>query len=158
MQRRPPPSTARRRLLQAGAAAVAGHVIVRPAAAQDAAAMTAAISQFAGAQPVQKGRVKLEIAKLVDNGNVVPMRVLVDSPMSATDHVTEIAVFNEKNPQRDVARFTLGPRAGKADVSTRVRLATSQKLVALARMNDGSVWSDTVDVIVVLAACIEGES
>ena len=100
---------------------------------------------------------KLEIASLVDNGNVVPMRVRVDSPMNAGDHVTEIAVFNEKNPQRDVLRATLGPRAGKADVSTRIRLATSQKLVALARMNDGSIWSDTVDVIVVLAACIEGD-
>ena len=77
--------------------------------------------------------------------------------MSATDHVSEIAVFNEKNPQRDVARFTLGPRAGKADVATRIRLATSQQLVALARMNDGSVWSDRVDLVVVLAACIEGE-
>jgi sulfur-oxidizing protein SoxY len=157
MQHRPPSSTARRRLLQAGAA-VAAQAIVRPANAQDAAAMTAAITQFAGGQPVRKGRVKLEMAQLVDNGNVVPMRVTVDSPMSAADHVTEIAVFNEKNPQRDVARFTLGLRAGKADVSTRVRLATSQKLIALARMNDGSVWSETVDVVVVLAACIEGES
>lgn len=157
MQRRPLPSLARRRVLLSGAA-VAAQAVVRPAAAQDATAMTAAITQFAGGQPVQKGRVKLDIAKLVDNGNVVPLRVLVESPMTAADHVTEIAVFNEKNPQRDVARFTLGARAGKADVSTRVRLATSQKLVALARMNDGSVWSDTVDVIVVLAACIEGES
>jgi sulfur-oxidizing protein SoxY len=78
--------------------------------------------------------------------------------MSAADHVTEIAVFNEKNPQRDVARYTLGPRNGRADVATRIRLATSQKLVALARMNDGSVWSDSVDVIVVLAACIEPEN
>jgi sulfur-oxidizing protein SoxY len=89
---------------------------------------------------------------------VVPVRVTVDSPMSAADHVSEIAIYNEKNPQKDVGRFTLGPRAGKADVSTRIRLATSQKLTALARMNDGSVWSDTVDVVVVLAACIEGES
>jgi sulfur-oxidizing protein SoxY len=157
MPQRPPPSTARRRLLQAGAA-VAAQVIVRPASAQDAAAMNAAIAQFAGNQQVRTGRVKLDVAKLVDNGNVVPMRVTVDSPMNAGDHVTEIAVFNEKNPQRDVARFTLGPRSGKADVSTRMRLATSQKLVALARMNDGSIWSDSVDVIVVLAACIEGDS
>lgn len=148
---------ARRRVLQAGAA-LAAQVLVRPASAQDAAAMAAAVSQFAAGQPVRRGRVKLEIAPLVDNGNVVPMRVSVESPMSAADHVAEIAVFNEKNPQRDVARFTLGPRAGKADVSTRIRLATSQKIIALARMNDGSIWSDTVDVIVVLAACIEGES
>jgi sulfur-oxidizing protein SoxY len=132
-------------------------VLVRPAGAQDAAAMAAAVAQFAGGQAVRTGRVKLEIAKLVDNGNVVPLRVVVDSPMTAADHVTEIAVYNQKNPQKDVARFTLGPRAGKADVATRVRLATSQNLIALARMNDGSVWSETVNVIVVLAACIEGD-
>ncbi|HVE51769.1 MAG TPA: SoxY-related AACIE arm protein [Ramlibacter sp.] len=155
MMQRPTVSRPRRLLLQAGAAAAA-QAIVRPAAAQDAAAMAAAVAQFAGTQAVRTGRVKLEIATLVDNGNVVPLRVTVDSPMNAGDHVTEIAVFNEKNPQRDVARFTLGPRSGKADVATRIRLATSQKLTALARMNDGSVWADTVDVVVVLAACIEG--
>lgn len=151
------PSPRRRLLLQAGAG-LAAHVLVRPASAQDAAAMAAAVSQFAGGQPVRRGRVTLEIATLVDNGNVVPLRVTVDSPMSAADHVSEIAIYNEKNPQKDVGRFTLGPRAGKAEVSTRIRLATSQKLTALARMNDGSVWSDTVDVVVILAACIEGES
>lgn len=152
----PAPSRARRLVLQAGAATVA-QLLAGESRAQDAAAMAAAIAQFAGGQAVRPGRVKLEIAPLVDNGNVVPLRVTVDSPMSADAHVAEIAVFNEKNPQRDVAKFTLGPRAGKADVATRIRLATSQKLVALARMNDGSVWSDTVDVVVVLAACIEGE-
>ncbi len=149
-----PPSSVRRLVLQAGAAALA-QVIVRPASAQDAAAMAAAVAQFANGQAIRPGRVKLEVASLVDNGNVVPMRVSVDSPMSAADHVTEIAVFNEKNPQKDVARYTLTPRCGKAEVATRIRLATSQKLIALARMNDGSVWSDTVDVIVVLAACVE---
>jgi sulfur-oxidizing protein SoxY len=146
----------RRRVLQAAAGAAAA-VLVRPATAQAEGELAAAVAQFAGAQAVRPGRVKIEIAKLVDNGNVVPLRVTVDSPMTAGDHVTEIAVFNEKNPQREVAQFKLGPRAGKADVSTRIRLATSQKLVALAKMNDGSAWSDTVDVIVVLAACIEGE-
>ena len=152
----PPPSSGRRLLLQAGAAAAA-QLLVHPASAQDAAAMAAAVAQFAGGQAIRPGRVKLDIASLVDNGNVVPIRVTVDSPMSASDRVTEIAVFNEKNPQRDVARFALGPRCGRAEVATRIRLATSQKLVALARMGDGSVWSDTVDVIVVLAACIEGD-
>lgn len=152
-----PHGSTRRLLLQAGAGVVA-QVLVRPAAAQDSAAMAAAVAQFAGGQAVRKGRVKLEIAPLVDNGNVVPVRVTVDSPMSAAEHVTEIAIYNEKNPQKDVARFTLGPRSGRADVATRIRLATSQKLVALARMNDTSVWSDSVDVVVVLAACIEGES
>jgi sulfur-oxidizing protein SoxY len=147
-------SPSRRLLLQAGAAACA-QVLARPASAQDAPALATVVAQFAGPQRVREGRVKLEIAQLVDNGNVVPLRVTVESPMTPADHVTEIAVFNEKNPLRDVARFQLGPRAGKADVATRIRLATSQQLVALARMSDGTVWSDTADVIVVLAACIE---
>jgi sulfur-oxidizing protein SoxY len=77
--------------------------------------------------------------------------------MTTASHVTDIAIFNERNPQRDVARFMLGPRAGKAAVSTRIRLATSQKLVAVAKLNDGTFWSHSVDVVVTLAACIEGE-
>jgi len=147
-------SSRRRLLLQAGAAA-AVQVVVRPARAQEAPALATLVAQFAGPQKVRAGRVKLEIAQMVDNGNVVPMRVTVESPMTSADHVSEIAVFNEKNPQRDVARFQLGPRAGKVDVATRIRLATSQQLVALARMNDGTVWSDSVDVIVITAACLE---
>lgn len=157
MKLRKPPARTRRLLLQAGGAALT-QAIVRPAASQDAAAMALAVSQFAGGKEVRRGRVKIEIAKLVDNGNVVPLRVTVDSAQTAAEHVSEIAVFNEKNPQKDVAVFKLGPRAAKADVSTRIRLATTQKLVALARMNDGSVWSDSADVVVVLAACIEGET
>ena len=120
--------------------------------------MAEAIAEFAKGQRVQTGRVKLEIAELVDNGNVVPVSVSVDSPMSAADHVLQIALFNDRNPQRDVAVFALGPRAGRALVATRMRLSTSQQVSAVARMNDGSVWIATVDVIVALAACIEVES
>ena len=101
------------------------------------------------------GKVTLDIASIVDNGNSVPVTVTVNSPMSATDRVSAIAIFNEKNPQRDVVNFTLGPRAGRAAVSTRIRLATSQKLVAVAMLSDGTCWSHGVDVIVALAACIE---
>lgn len=143
----------RRRLLAAGAAAPLA-LWWRPATA-DAAELEAAIRGFAGAAPVQVGRVTLDIAPLVENGNAVPVSVGVDSPMSAADHVKRIALFNERNPQREVAVFHLGPRAGRASVATRIRLATSQQLVALAEMSDGSVWSRRVDVIVTLAACIE---
>jgi sulfur-oxidizing protein SoxY len=136
----------------------AGTVLVTRSFAQGPSELSAAVSAWTGGAPVRPGRVKLDIAKLVDNGNTVPMAVTVDSPMTAADHVAAIAVFNERNPQRDVARFTLGPRAGKAAVATRIRLATSQKLTAVAKMSDGSFWSETVDVVVVLAACIEGES
>ncbi len=119
--------------------------------------LAAAVAAYAGGAAVTTGKVVFDIAGLVDNGNTVPITVTVDSPMTAASHVTAIAVFNEKNPQRDVARFTLGPRAGRAKVSARIRLATSQKLVAVARMNDGTFWSQSVDVIVTLAACIEGD-
>ena len=142
----------RRKLLVAGiAVVVAGPVLATPAE------MAAAINAFTGGAAPKPGRVKLDVATLVDNGNAVPITVSVDSPMTASDHVTSIAVFNERNPQTDVARFTLGPRAGKAIVSTRIRMATSQKLTAVARMSDGSFWSSSADVIVTLAACVEGE-
>ena len=138
-------------------AGIAVSTLVCPALAQTGD-MAAAVSTYVGGQKVTEGKVKLDIAELVDNGNVVPMTVSVDSPMTAANHVKTIAVFNEKNPQREVVKFTLGPRYGKASVSTRIRLATTQKLVAVAQMSDGTFWSHTVDVIVTLAACIEGEA
>mgnify|MGYP006200646509 CR=1 FL=1 len=90
---------------------------------------------------MQPGRVRFEIPPLVENGNAVGVTITVESPMTEADHVKRIALFNEKNPQADMAVFHLGPRAGRAAVSTRVRLATSQTVVALAEMSDGSVWS-----------------
>ena len=120
--------------------------------------LAAAVLSYAGGALVRAGKVKLDIATLVDNGNVIPLVVTVDSAMTGSDHVVGIAIFNQKNPLRDVAKFTLGPRYGKASVGTRVRLATSQKLVAVAQLSDGSYWSHTVNVIVTLAACIEGEA
>lgn len=145
-----------RRVILGAGAAMASLLVLRPAKAQGGQ-LAAAIAAFAAGQPVQAGRVKLDIARLVDNGNVVPLQVSVESPMTAADHVVAIAVFNDRNPQKDVVHFTLGPQCGKAVVGTRMRLATSQKLAAVARMSDGSMWSDTVDVIVALAACIEGD-
>lgn len=143
--------TRRSTLLASAAAALPG-----PALAQDDE-LAQAIAKWTGGVAPRKGRVALDVAKLVDNGNSVPVTVTVDSPMTPTDHVVSIAILNEKNPQREVAMFQLGPRAGKAQVATRIRLATSQNLAAVARMSDGSFWLQTVDVVVVLAACIEGE-
>ncbi len=151
----PPISNGRRRTLVAGAG-LAVSLIVRPAAAADD--LAAAIAAFTGGAPRRAvGKVKLDVPALVENGNTVPITVSVDSPMTATDRVVAIAIFNEKNPERGVAVFTLGPRAGKPSVSTHIRLAASQKLAAVARMSDGSYWSTTVDVVVTLAACIDGD-
>ncbi|CAN5748835.1 SoxY-related AACIE arm protein [soil metagenome] len=145
--------TTRRHALAIGAG-LGAWVLVRPAeAATDD--LAAAIGAFAGGANVNAGKVRLDVAPLVENGNTVPITVSVESPMTAADHVKAIAIFNERNPQRDVASFALGPRSGHALVSTRIRLATSQKLVAVALMSDGSAWSHTVDVIVTLAACVE---
>ena len=146
-----------RRFVLTTSTGLAASLLIRPALAQSDELM-AAVSAYAGGKKVTEGKVKLDIAELVDNGNVVPITETVDSPMTAASHVKAIAVFNEKNPQREVVKFTLGPRYGKADVSTRIRLATTQKLVAIAQMSDDTFWSHTVEVIVTIAACIEGEA
>ena len=148
--------TQRRQIIAAGLG-LALTAVVRPAAATPEK-MAAAIAAFTGNTLPKTGRIHLDIAKLIDNGNTVPVTITVDSPMTAADHVTDIAIFNEKNPETDVIRCMLGPRSGKAQIATRIRLATSQKLTAVARMSDGSCWQHTVDVIVALAACLEGEA
>ena len=150
-----PPDPDRRRLLHA-AGALFACIAVRPAAAQ-APDLTAAIAAYTGGREVRAGRVSLDIARLIDNGNAVPMTVTVDSPMTPDNFVRSIAVFNQRNPERDVVRFELSAQSGRAVVSTRIRLATSQQIVAIATMNDGSMWSGAIDVVVTLAACIEGE-
>jgi sulfur-oxidizing protein SoxY len=150
-------STRRRFLGLAGSTAVIGAlpiVSVRPVEATPEM-MAAAIRTVVGGAVVQTGKVKLDIPPLVENGNSVPMTVSVASPMTANDFVKSIHVFNEKNPQPNLGNFYLGPRAGRAQVSTRVRLADSQKITAIAHLSDGSFWSVTADVVVTLAACTE---
>jgi sulfur-oxidizing protein SoxY len=95
------------------------------------------------------------VPPLVENGNTVPLTVSVANPMTSSDYVKSIHIFNEKNPQPNVGNFYLGPRAGRAQVSTRIRLADSQKIIAIARLSDDSFWSVTADVVVTLAACTE---
>ena len=150
-------STRRQFLGLAGGAAVLGTVPIvtlRPAEATPAT-LTAAIRAVAGEAAVRTGKVKLDVPPLVENGNTVPMTVSVSSPMTADDHVKSIHVFNEKNPQPNVGNFHLGPHAGRAQISTRIRLADSQRIVAIARLSDDLFWSATVDVVVTLAACTE---
>jgi sulfur-oxidizing protein SoxY len=130
-------------------------IMPRTAAAEAREPLHAVMRSFAGGAPIQTGRVRLEVPPLVENGNAVGVTVRVESPMSAADHVRRIALFNDKNPQPEVAVFHLGPRAGRAQVSTRIRLATSQPIAAVAELSDGSFWSDEANVIVTLAACIE---
>ncbi|MGA7995147.1 MAG: SoxY-related AACIE arm protein [Bradyrhizobium sp.] len=150
-------STRRRFLGLAGSAAVLGAVPIVPVRPAEAtpAMLAAAIRNVVGEAVVRTGKIKLDIPPLVENGNTVPMTVSVVSPMTPDDFVRSIHVFNEKNPQPNIGNYYLGPRAGRAQISTRIRLADSQKVVAIARLSDGSFWSATADVVVTLAACTD---
>jgi sulfur-oxidizing protein SoxY len=150
-------STRRQFLGLAGGAAVLGTIPIvtaRPAEATPAM-LASAIRNVTGGAAVKTGKVKLDVPPLVENGNTVPMTISVASPMAPEDFVKSIHVFNEKNPQPNIGNFYLGPRAGRAQVSARIRLADSQKIVAIARLSDDTFWSASVDVVVTLAACTE---
>ena len=105
--------------------------------------------------PVRKGKVKIELPQLADNGNSVPIRITVDSPMTAADHVKSIRLYSDRNPVPNMANFYLGPRAGRAEINSRVRLAGSQRVTAVAQLSDGTFWSDTAPIVVTLSACLD---
>jgi sulfur-oxidizing protein SoxY len=142
-----------RRTFLAGAAAIT----LLPLGAADATpeALQAAIKEIVGTGKLNEGRVVIDLPPLVENGNTVPLTISVESPMTDADHVKAIHVLNEKNPQPHVFNAWLGPRAGKAAVSTRIKLADTQKIVAIAETSDGAFWSASADVIVTIAACVE---
>jgi len=151
--------TSRREFLRAAGGVAAGLglgsiVAVTPARATPAE-MQEAIGKVVGSATVNPGRVTLDLPPLIENGNAVPLTIDVASPMTGADHVKAIHVFTQKNPQPNVVSFHLGPRAGRARVATRVRLADSQTVVAICELSDGSFWSDSADIVVTLAACLE---
>ena len=151
------PTTRRQFLSIAGGATVAGTipiVTLRPLEATPAMLSTA-IRNVVGEAQIRTGKIKLDIPPLVENGNTVPMTVSVASPMTATDYVKSIHIFNEKNPQPNIGNFHLNPASGRAQVSTRIRLADTQKVVAIARLSDDTFWQVAADIVVTLAACTE---
>jgi sulfur-oxidizing protein SoxY len=144
----------RRDALKVAGALAAGAalpmLIIRPAAATPAD-MQAAIAKVIGGAKLNVGRVKIDIPPLVENGNTVPCAVA----SGVGDYVKAIHVFNERNRQPNVISAKLGPRAGRASISTRIRLTDTQTVVAIAEMSDGSFWSDSVSVVITLGACLE---
>ena len=147
------PGTTTRRMFIAGTALVS--VLPFAPARATPEAMAAAIKEVVGDNAIREGRVTLDLPPLIENGNAVPVTVSVESPMSEADHIKAIHVFNEKNPQPHVFDVRLSPINGKAQVSTRIKLADSQKVMALAETSKGEFFSTSVEVIVTLAACIE---
>jgi sulfur-oxidizing protein SoxY len=144
----------RRDFLIAGGLAAAGMASLPAMATPEEA--DAAIRNITRGKPVRPGRVKLVVPPLVENGNSVTVTVSVESPMTPADHVKAIHLIAEKNPQADIVTFHLNHRAGRAAITTRIRLADSQTVTALAQMNDGSFWLATAKSVVTLAACTEG--
>ncbi len=132
-----------------GGLATAGGARATPAA------MDEAVRGATGGAPVTKGKIRLDVPPLVENGNSVMLSVSVDSPMTAAEHVKAIHVFAPKNPLPGVVSVYIGPRSGRARFTTRVRIADSQTLLAVAQLSDGSFWTDSAEVIVTLPACAE---
>jgi sulfur-oxidizing protein SoxY len=143
-----------RREALTGGLALAGTAAL-PAHANVPGQMEVAIRNVLGEATIRKGKVTLDLPPLVENGNTVPMTVTVAHPMTPASYVKAIHVFNEKNPQANIISVTLGPRAGRAAISTRIRLSGTQKLMAIAELSDGTYWSDSQEVVVTLAACLE---
>jgi len=148
-------STRRRFIsLVAGLAAVP-LLPARPARGQEADPFTPLLLRITGGGIVRPGRVTVDTPRLADNGHSVPLTVSVDSPMTAADHVVSIALLSGRNPRPVMATFHLGPASGRAQVATRVRLAGTQRVLAVARLSDGSWWSGEAEVEVTESACLD---
>jgi sulfur-oxidizing protein SoxY len=137
----------------AAAAAAPRRASAQPASTESFAVVERAI--LAGRIPIASG-VTIEMPLLSENGNSVDLAIRVESPTTVEDHVTAIHILAEKNPYPRVASFGLSPRAGRAEVATRIRLATTQTILVLAETSRGQVHRANREVIVVLGACVEG--
>jgi sulfur-oxidizing protein SoxY len=118
-------------------------------------AVQQAIHQRIGDREPQPGGMTLTLPKIAETGNSVPLTVAVDSLMTPGDHVLRIHVFVPGNPEPVASTYHLGIRAGRAQISTQIRLARTQTVLALAEMSDGSVRSDAASIVVTLGACID---
>jgi sulfur-oxidizing protein SoxY len=132
-------------------------VTLRPVAAaeRDWPNYQEALREIAGERTAQAGRISLELPKIAETGNSVPITVRVESPMTPEDHVVRIHVLSKGNPRPNVASFHLGPRAGLAEVGTRIKLSRTQQVVGLAEISDGSLWQTEASIVVTQGACVE---
>ena len=134
----------------AGALAAAGLGIAPAQAANNAQDL---IKAFTGGKQATEAKVKLDLPEIAENGNTVPMTVTVDSPMTEQSHVTEVLVLADGNPNAGVATFHFSPASGVAEANTRIRLAATQNITAIARMNDGSFFTVSKQVKVTIGGC-----
>jgi sulfur-oxidizing protein SoxY len=144
----------RRQALSIGAGAIGamalGESIVPAYAKNDS---DERIMKFTGGKTPVQGRVKLDLPEIAENGNTVPMTVSVESPMTEQSHVTDVLVVADGNPHGGVATFHFSPASGVAEANTRIRLATTQNITAVAKMNDGSFFMASKPVKVTIGGC-----
>ncbi len=141
------------RLSGAGAAAFVASSLLPNLAAADAASTAAAIKKIIGNKTPQTGRITLELPQIAENGNTVPVGFEVQSPMTGADHVKAVHLFAEGNPEPAVASIRFSPASGRAKAATRMRLAKTQNIVAVAEMSDGSVYMAKTEVKVTIGGC-----
>ena len=143
----------RRRILTiaiGAAAAAASSAAPAFAAKNDADDL---IRKFTGGKTAAEGRVRLDLPEIAENGNAVPMTVSVESPMTEQSYVSDVLVVAEGNPRGGVATFHFSPASGVAEVNTRIRLAETENVIAIAKMNDGSVFKTSKQVKVTIGGC-----
>ena len=142
----------RRQTLALGAGAV-GAVILGPTAALAKNDADEVIKKFTGGKTPVPGKVKLDLPEIAENGNTVPMTVSVESPMTEQSHVTDVMIVANENPRSGVVTFHFSPASGVAEANTRIRLAATQDVIAVAKMNDGSVFMASKQVKVTIGGC-----
>jgi len=123
------------------------------AALADAKAAADEIAKFTGGKAAEKGNITIELPEIAENGNTVPLAFTVDSPMTEADHVTDVLVLADGNPRPGVATFRFSPMSGKAEASTRIRLATTQNIVVVAKTKSGQFLSEQKLVKVTIGGC-----
>ena len=148
-------TSARRRFISVLAGIAAAPLLRARGARAQPDPFAPLILQVTGGAPVRLGRVTVDTPRLADNGHSVPLKVSVESPMTAADYVRSITLLSEKNPRPVMARFHLGQQAGRPEVATRVRLATTQRVLAIAQLSDGSYWAGSAEVEVTESACLD---
>jgi sulfur-oxidizing protein SoxY len=144
----------RRQTLALGAGAITVAVLgvsSGPALAKNDA--EEAIKKFTGGKTPVQGKIKLDLPEIAENGNTVPMTVTVDSPMTEQAHVTDVLIVADENPRSGVVTFHFSPASGVAEANTRIRLAATQDVIAVAKMNDGSVFMTSKQVKVTIGGC-----
>lgn len=149
------PAIARRRILVGAAGASAAALLTQFAAGGAGATpeTAKALLRTLAEGEAKEGRISIRAPEIAENGNAVPVTVSVDSPMTDKDHVKAIHVVADGNPNPGVASFALTPLSGKAEVQIRVRMASTQKIVAVAQMADGSLWTAAREIKVTIGGC-----